>query len=649
TDALGRTTRTERDPASNPTRTTRADGSVVTRTFDARGNVLSQTEQANGATTRWTYDDFDQITSSTDPRGHTTTFERDAKGNLTRIVNPLGHEIRMEYDERGLLTRRIDPNGLITEIDYNEQGLPAQTVETPADDPSRARTTTFEYTAFGEVSQTISPTGAVRIFSYDPDGRVIAIEDSLGQRTEIAYDESGNLTRTEVFDADGTTIAVLEQRFDEEDRLIETRAPHTDSQDAITQFAYDGEGNQTGQVDPNGRITVQDYDPANRLIRTLNPVGDATELIYDARDQTTRVIAPNGAATGFVYDALSRQTAEHSPDRGSLHQEYDRADNLTASTDARGIRRTLAYDVMNRVTQVRYPDPREDIEYRYDDCPNGRGRLCRIDDQSGSLRYDYDGFGNIARTVRTEGGIEYTTNYEYDPEDRLTALIYPSGRRIEYDRDILGRITAVRAEVAGTMQPLLSAIRYRPDGQIISARHGNGLTQTRRHDQQGRLREQHLFDDSGTTLDLRQYAYDPAGNLIARTGSPGDQHYDYDELDRLIGQRIAANDQDWQYAYDPNHNRQQRTDSVLNEVYGYRTNSNRLTEIDRLLASAPEQSAPRSQRFEYNQAGRLAEYRADGQPIAHYTYNALGQRTRKELEHETRLYHYDIGIQLLSE
>ncbi|MDZ4294580.1 MAG: hypothetical protein U1C47_22000, partial [Hydrogenophaga sp.] len=46
TDALGRTTRTERDPASNPTRTTRADGSVVTRTFDARGNVLSQTEQA---------------------------------------------------------------------------------------------------------------------------------------------------------------------------------------------------------------------------------------------------------------------------------------------------------------------------------------------------------------------------------------------------------------------------------------------------------------------------------------------------------------------------------------------------------------------------------------------------------------------------
>ena len=231
----------------------------------------------------------------------------------------------------------------------------------------------------------------------------------------------------------------------------------------------------------------------------------------------------------------------------------------------------------------------------------------------------------------------------------FVADIYPSGRRIEYERDILGRITAVRAEVAGTMQPLLSDIRYRADGQLTSARFGNGLNQVRQYDRQGRLLEQRLFDDSGTILDLRQYRYDPAGNLTARTGTPGDQQYDYDALDRLIGQRIAANDQDWQYAYDANHNRQQRSDGVLNEVYGYRPNSNRLTEIDRLLASTPDPAAPRSKRFEYNQAGRLAEYREDGQSIARYTYNALGQRTRKELEHETRLYHYDNGIQLLSE
>ena len=231
----------------------------------------------------------------------------------------------------------------------------------------------------------------------------------------------------------------------------------------------------------------------------------------------------------------------------------------------------------------------------------------------------------------------------------FVADIYPSGRRIEYERDILGRITAVRAEVAGTMQPLLSDIRYRADGQLTSARFGNGLNQVRQYDRQGRLLEQRLFDDSGTILDLRQYRYDPAGNLTARAGTPGDQQYDYDALDRLIGQRIAANDQDWQYAYDANHNRQQRSDGVLNEVYGYRPNSNRLTEIDRLLASTPDPAAPRSKRFEYNQAGRLAEYREDGQSIARYTYNALGQRTRKELEHETRLYHYDNGIQLLSE
>jgi len=648
-DAIGRITRTERDKDSNATRTIRADGSVVTRIFDLRGNVLSQTEQANGATTTWTYDDFDQVTSTTDPRGHTTTFERDARGNLTRIVNPLGHEIRMEYDPRGLMTRRVDPNGLVTEIEYTDQGLAARTVETPADDPSRARTTTFEYTAFGEVSRTTSPTGAVRTFTYDPDGRVSTIEDSLGQRTEMTYDPAGNLTRTEVFDADGSTIAVQEQRFDEENRLIETRAPHTDNEESVTQFAYDGEGNQIGQVDPNGRITVQDYDPANRLIRTLDPAGDPTELAYDARDQTTRVTAPNGAATGFEYDALSRQTAEHSPDRGSLRQEYDQADNLIASTDARGIRREMRYDAFNRLTTVTFQDPREDIAYVYDACPHGIGRVCQIDDESGTLRYEYDVFGNLTRTRRTELGVEYVTGYEYDSEDRLTALVYPSGRRVEYQRDLLGRVVAVHAEMAGRMQPMLTDIQYRADGQLVSGRFGNDLTQTRRYDLQGRLVEQELFDDGGSIVDVRRYAYDAAGNLIARTGTPGDQRYAYDALDRLIGQEIASDGKTWQYDYDPNHNRQRRSDGgVQNEVYGYKPNTNRLVEIDKLIDQA-EPSRTSSKRFGYNQAGRFAEYREDGEIRASYAYNALGQRTRKDLETEAIVFHYDNTIRLLGE
>lgn len=491
--------------------------------------------------------------------------------------------------------------------------------------------------------------GTVQEFTYDAEGRPVAIEDNLGQRIEITYDATGNPIRTQIFDADGTRIALQEISFDEEDRLIEIRAPHSDDQDSITQFAYDGEGNQTGILDPNGRISVQEFDAANRIVLSIDQSGSTTSFSYDARNRINKVITPNLVMTTFDFDSLSRQTAEHSRDRGTIRREYDQSDNLIASTDARSIERKMTYDPLNRQVKATFPEAGEDIAYAYDTCPKGIGRVCRIDDESGSLQYEYDAFGNITRTRKTELGVEYVTEYEYDGEDRLTALVYPSGRRVEYRRDILGRVIAVHAEVVGRMQSMLTDIRYRADGQLVSARFGNGLSQTRGYDLQGRLVEQALFDDVGLIIDQRHYTYDPAGNLLARTGTPGDQRYDYDLLDRLTGQDIAPDGKTWQYGYDPNHNRLRRGDGgVFNEVYGYEPNSNRLIEIDRLIAQ-PEADRPHSRRFVYNQVGRFAEYIEDGASRAKYTYNALGQRTRKALADETRIFHYDTGIQLLGE
>jgi len=649
TDAVGRVTTTERDADSNAIRTIRPDGSEVERTFDARGNVLTETEVANGATTTWTYDGLDQIISTTDPLGRTTTFERDARGNLTRIVNPLGHETLMEYNAQGLMTRRVDPNGLETLLEYNARGLVTTRTETPSDAPQSARTTTFEYTAAGDPARIVTPTGTIQEFTYDAKGRPTEITDNLGQRVLMAYDPAGNLSRTETRAADGSVVTAQEQEFDELDHLLETRSPHTEAVDSVTQFAYDGEGNQTGMIDPNGRVTVREYDDIDRIVREIDPAGGATEFGYNARNQLTRVIAPNNATTTFDFDLLSRQLAEHSPDRGTITQEYDLANNVTASTDARGIRREMTYDALNRLKTVTFPEPGEDITYIYDTCPNGTGRICRIDDESGTTEYEYDGFGNITRTRKTELGIEYTTDYEYDLEDRVTAIVYPSGRRVEYERDILGRVTEVRAEVAGQMQPILSNIQYRADGQITAATFGNGLRETRTYDQQSRLVHQDLKDETDLIIDERAYTYDPAGNITSRTGTPGDQHYAYDALDRLTGQDIQSDGKTWQYDYGPNHNRQTRTDGDgLNELYSYQPDTNRLTGIDKLLG-APDPAIPTSRQFIYNQANRFSEYVEDGETVATYTYNALGQRTRKELQGETRLFHYDTGIQLLAE
>ena len=69
--------------------------------------------------------------------------------------------------------------------------------------------------------------------------------------------------------------------------------------------------------------------------------------------------------------------------------------------------------------------------------------------------YAYDAFGNLVRHTRTEAGVPYVTTYAYDAGDRLLALTDPSGRRVEYGRDALGRITKVEL-VAGETRTLLA-------------------------------------------------------------------------------------------------------------------------------------------------------------------------------------------------
>ena len=54
-------------------------------------------------------------------------------------------------------------------------------------------------------------------------------------------------------------------------------------------------------------------------------------------------------------------------------------------------------------------------------------------------------------------------------------------------------------------------------------------------------------------------------------------------------------------------------------------------------------------RFEYNQRGQLARVFYDNKLTAIYTYNALGQRTRKEEKGATTVYLYDLNGNLLSE
>jgi YD repeat-containing protein len=643
TDPNGLVTTIQRDQNASPTQTTRASGAVLTQTFDAAGNVLTSTEQFNGATTTFTYDPtFSLVTSVTDALNRIATFNRDANGNVTSQINAAGHITTMTYSSQGLVTQMTDPVGLVTTNTYDALGRLTTLTETPPAGGGAVRTTTFAYDTAGQLTQVNRPDGTVLTMTYDLMGRLLQVTDNLGNRISHTYDTNGNRTNTDVIDPDNTLATTLASAFDTRDRQITTTAPHAGGQDSITQFSFDGNGNLTGQTDPNGNPSTRNYDPGDRLIEQIDALNGSTTFDYDANDQITEVVAPNAATTTFTYDILGRRLTESSPDRGDLSFTYDVVNNLETTTDARGIIATNTYDALNRITSITYPDPAENVTFIYDTCPFGIGRLCNQTDQSGTYTYSYDAFGNITQVVYQTLGVTYTTSYTYDAGNNVIGMTLPSGRTVTFTRDGLRRIQAIDASVNATNTTLVSNVTYRSDQQVTSRTFGNGLTETRGYDQQGRLTSQALG-----ALSSIAYSYDANGNVLVRDT----RSYQYDPLDRLTDDTEAASTTS--YSYDANGNRLTQATGTQTTNYAYNAGSNQLASIDAntlsydLAGNLTTDEQGRS--LTYNNMGRLAEVQQGATTLATYLYNAQGQRTRKVTPSWTTVYHYDLAGNLISE
>lgn len=647
TDANGLTTRTDRDIDGNAIKTTRPDGSVINRVFDEQGNLTSQTEGFNGAITQSTYDSsYNLVTSSTDALNNITQYSRDAKGNITAIINALGQTSTRSYNAAGLISQMVDANGLVTGYVYNTAGLPDSITQTPANGAGITRITQLIYDAAGQVIQSSSsPDGITLTMNYDANGRLIRVTDALGQTIEYSYDAAGNRTQTDSKAFDGALVSTLQQSYDAMDRLASLQQPHLTGQ-SIQQFEYDGADNPIGLIDANNNISTQQYDPGNRLTQQVDALLGSTHYQYNSNGQLTQVIAPNGSQTDYQVDSLGRITQEASADRGTLAYSYDLNNNLTSLSDARGISRSYSYDALNRLTHISFPDSAENITLTYDNCTNGIGRLCHITDQSGTTALSYDGYGNIISKIDSRGGIDYTQTYQHNGSHQLTQMTLPSGRQVDYSRDSLQRISAIEATLDGSTQSIINNVQYTATGQVSQRIYGNGLTETRQYDLQSRLIQTDL-----TGLNQTLMSYDANGNLLSRQHDQTDNHYLYDELNRLY--RDTQGSINNLIDYDANGNRVQLSTDSFTQTYGYSPQSNQLTDIDTQVlnydAAGNLTQDTQGRSYSYNNAGRLKEIQQNGQTLASYLYNSQGQRTQKTTGANTTVYHYDLTGQLISE
>jgi RHS repeat-associated protein len=621
-------------------------GKRTTFTHDANGNVLTKTvldtTTSESRTWTYTYNSFGQVLTADGPRTDvtdvttytyyscTTGYEC---GQVHTIENALGHTTTYNtYNAHGQPLTITDPNGVVTTLTYDlRQRLTSRSVG--------SEQTTFEYWPTGLLKKATLPDGSFLEYAYDGAHRLTGIEDSEGNRIVYTLDNMGNRTAEQLYDPSNTLTQTRTRVFNTLNRLWkEIGAAGTPA--VTTTFSYDNNGNQTGINAPLSRNTVQAYDELNRLKQVTDPLLGITQYGYDALDQLISVSDPRSKVTSYTYNALGDLTQQVSPDTGTTANTYDSGGNLATSMDARLKTAMYAYDALNRVTGVTYPD--QTISYTYDSGTNQKGRLTQLTDASGSTGWSYDPHGRVLSRQQSMG-VTKTLGYAYDSAGRLQTLTLPSGNTITYGYTD-GKLTSLTLNGSTT---ILSNVLYQPFGPTRGWTWGNSALAVREYDTDGKVTD---IDSAG----LKSYGYDDAFRITGITDATNaslSQSYGYDLLDRLTSASGTSLNQGW--TYDANGNRLSQTGSA-SSTYTVSSTSNRLSSVAGALSrsygydDSGNTTSDGTATFGYNDAGRMV-IATKASVTTTYALNALGQRVKKTTSGSSTYFAYDEAGHLLGE
>ena len=490
TDSLGAVTTVECDPAGLPVAVTGPGGGCTRYARDATGRVTAVTAPGGAVTTlTWTADG--QLAARVFPDGSSERREYDAEGNLVTYLSPSGEQTTYEYGPFDKVTGVTGPDGARTEFRY-DHGLRLTAV-------TRAGLTwRYDYDAAGQLAAETDFNGAVTRYAYDPAGQLTRRVNAAGQEVTFAYDELGRLVRrvaggvVSTFGYDAADRLVRASNPDAEVRLTRDalgRVTAETCNDRTVLSSYDLAGRRTRRVTPGGAQERWKYDGAGRPV-LLEAGGHVLRFGYDEAGRETRRDLPGGVALSQDWDAVGQLAlqvlATDPPDRlaaappGRLaaapRADLPRAGSVLARRaytyrpggcvadvdDLLAGSRRFTLDGQGRITAV--TGPRWAERYRYDpagnlasarwsapppdaasiwlsaDLQGPRDRAGTLITSAGTVRYRHDRQGRVVQRQRTWISRKPAIwSYQWDADDRLTAVTTPDGTTWRYRYDPLGR------------------------------------------------------------------------------------------------------------------------------------------------------------------------------------------------------------------
>jgi RHS repeat-associated protein len=438
-------------------------------------------------------------------------------------------------------------------------------------------------------------------------------------------------------------------------------AMQAQAQSMTWQYGYDAMGRPTTVVDPNGQASYTYYDSLGRPIQTQQPANTGsssptvTGFTYNSADGLTQVTDPRNLATTYSPNGLGDVTGQTSPDTGASQYTYDALGNMLTKTDARGKLTQYTYDSLNRLKTISYATG-TGTTFEYDGgstpTPAVIGELTKITDASGQVTYSYDSMGRKTGKTQVTGAKTFTVGYTWGDTgsalDKLTAITYPSGTRVNYSYDSYGDVSGITVNPpnangvgtnTGSTLPMLSAITRNAESKLTGWAWASGKAQAIGYDGNGLISAYNLGDSSTTGI-RRTLTRDNAGRITGYTHvSNGtavpslDQGFGYDNLNRLISATLGSTTT--QYSYDATGNRSTKVIGATTYTNTIATTSNKLTQTQDVGGTATIQhdaagniTSDGANTYTYSDRGRMATMTNAGGTVT-YSYNALELRVGK--------------------
>ncbi len=399
----------------------------------------------------------------------------------------------------------------------------------------------------------------------------------------------------------------------------------------VTTYTYNALGKVESVTDPLNHRTEFTYNSRGQNTEVRDAANNVSSATYDLLGNVTRLAGPLGGATNYTYDDMGRLISESTTSGGTKSYEYNELNVRKKITNARGQIRQVFYDSMGRITG--FTSPEGAVSYTYD----ANGNVLTVTDSHGTITRTYDALNRVLSYTDTYGKV---IRYEYDAVGNLSKIIYPDNTAVTYAYDAnhnLVRVTDWANRV--------TTYTYDVNNRVVGVTKPDGSVTTTVYDSKQRV-----------TSTVERTA---AGAVI--TGF----EYTYDDLSRIIEEKVLANSTKICYTYDNLNRVTKRTIKNLSNVvlseeaftydaagnvtdapescFQYDTN-NRLIVFNGNTVSYDMDGNMLNngvKSFTYDSANQLLT--ADGHT---YTYNAEGVRIRNLCTENDTTYTYDTNCKL---